>query len=466
MSPSRNLPVTIFDPEVIHRYNISGPRYTSYPTALQFSGFSQADLERAISSSCNKTKDLSVYVHIPFCATLCYYCACNKIVTRKREPAEEYLQLLKQEIELVAPLLESRVVSQLHWGGGTPTFFENEQIAELMAAINHAFEFRTDTEGEFSIEIDPRTVDPDRIRYLRECGFNRLSLGIQDFNSKVQKAVNRIQSYEQTSEVINAARQYGFRSVSVDLIYGLPHQTFESIAHTLQQVIELSPDRISIYNYAHLPERFEPQKRILVSDMPTPDAKLEIFQLCIEKLTAAQYVFIGMDHFAKPDDELAVARQDGTLQRNFQGYSTRSDCDLIAFGVTGISQIGNTYSQNVKEIESYKALIGLKQIPVEKGVVIDADDLVRKQVIKSLICQFALCFEDINRQFGVDFQTYFATELHELQPMENDELLAVSDSSIKVTARGRLLIRNICMVFDRHLETQGSMATRRFSRAI
>ncbi len=465
MNTSKNLPGAVFDPEVIGRYNISGPRYTSYPTALQFSEFSSSDLERAISTSCNKSRDLSVYVHIPFCATLCYYCACNKIITRKREPAAEYLQLLKQEIELVAPLLEGRVVSQLHWGGGTPTFFDNEQITQLMAAINCAFDFRTDAEGEFSIEIDPRTVDPDLIRHLRECGFNRLSLGIQDFDPKVQKAVNRIQSYEQTSEVINAARQVDFRSVSVDLIYGLPHQTLESIERTLQQVIDLSPDRISIYNYAHMPERFAPQKRILVSDMPTPDAKLEILQLCIEKLNAAHYVYIGMDHFAKPDDELAVAQRDGTLQRNFQGYSTRSDCDLIAFGITGISQIGNTYSQNVKEIESYKALIGLKQIPVEKGVVIDADDLVRKQVIKSLICQFALNFKDINRQFGIEFRTYFSTELNRLQPMVDDQLVTVSDSSITVTVRGRLLIRNICMVFDRHLETQGA-ATRRFSRAL
>ena len=465
MNLSSNRSGIAFDPEIIGRYNISGPRYTSYPTALQFSEFSQSDLEQAITTSCNKTKDLSVYVHIPFCATLCYYCACSKIVTRKREPAQEYLKLLKQEIKLVAPLLESRIVSQLHWGGGSPTFFEDSQITELMTAINTAFDFRADTDGEFSIEIDPRTVDPDRIRHLRECGFNRISFGVQDFNSKVQKAVNRIQSFEQTQEVIHAARQYGFRSVSVDLIYGLPHQTVESVRCTLQQVIELSPDRISIYNYAHLPAKFPAQKRLLVSDMPTPAQKLEILQLCIETLTATQYVYIGMDHFAKPDDELAVAQKEGTLQRNFQGYSTHSDCDLIAFGVTGISQIGNTYSQNVKEVERYKTLIEQEQIPIAKGIAIDADDLVRKQVIKSLICQFEVAFQSIEQEFNINFKSYFAAELRSLQPMIADQLVSVSDSSIVVTARGRLLIRNVCMVFDRYLQQRDTSDTR-FSRAI
>ncbi|HIG40069.1 MAG: oxygen-independent coproporphyrinogen III oxidase [bacterium] len=466
MNPSENLSKLVFDPGLIRRYNVSGPRYTSYPTALQFSEFSQSDLGQAIRSSSNKDKDLSVYVHIPFCATLCYYCACNKIVTRKRQPAVEYLELLQHEIELVSSLFENRVVSQLHWGGGTPTFFEDEQIQQLMGSINNAFDFRGDDEGEFSIEIDPRTVDPDRIRHLRECGFNRLSFGIQDFDSKVQKAVNRVQSYEQTEVAIKSARQYGFRSVSVDLIYGLPHQSVESVARTLKQVITLSPDRISIYNYAHLPERFSPQKRILVSDMPSPDEKLEILQLCIETLTASEYVYIGMDHFAKPDDELAIAQREGTLQRNFQGYSTRSDCDLIAFGITGISQIGNTYCQNVKELDQYRTLLGQGRIPVEKGVVIDADDLIRKKVIKSLICQFELSYGEVNREFGIDFQTYFASGLDSLRPMVADELLRLDRDGITVTQQGRLLIRNICMVFDRYLQQQSASSTPRYSRAI
>jgi len=455
----------ILDPDLIRRYNVSGPRYTSYPTALQFSEFSPADLEQAIAGSCFAGKDLSLYFHLPFCATLCYYCACNKIVTRKREPAIEYLQLLEEELRLAAPHFENRYVSQLHWGGGTPTFLDDEQITHLMAVISNTFNFRPDSEREFSIEIDPRTVDADRICHLRKSGFNRLSFGIQDFNAAVQKAVNRVQSYDQTNDVIQAARSNGFQSVSVDLIYGLPHQTVASFSETLQQIVSLSPDRISIYNYAHMPDRFYPQKRILVSDLPTPDAKLDILQLCIETLTDQGYVYIGMDHFAKPDDELAIAQREGTLQRNFQGYSTHADCDLVAFGVTSISQIGNTYCQNVKSIDDYRRLLKEGKIPVEKGVVIDADDLIRKQVIKSLICHYQLSYQTIKQKFDIDCETYFEQELGELKTMAHDGLVEVDREGISVTARGRLFIRNICMVFDRYLG-KPEQSQSRFSRAI
>ncbi len=456
--------------DLIRRYNVSGPRYTSYPTALQFAPYTEAAFKEVVKSSMlsakrsnNKGEDLSIYVHIPFCATLCYYCACNKIVTKKREPAAEYLALLKQELALVAPLFKGRMVSQLHWGGGTPTFFDDDQLIELMIALKAAFDFRSDREGEFGIEIDPRTVDAERVGYLRRCGFNRLSFGIQDFNPVVQKAVNRIQTYAQTEEILNAARDNGFESISVDLIYGLPHQSVFTFDETLKQIIDLRPDRVSIFNYAHLPERFSPQKRILVSDLPAPNEKLEILSLCIERLTGAGYVYIGMDHFALPDDELAIAQKEGTLHRNFQGYSTYADCDLLALGVTGISHIGDSYSQNVKDLETYREKLQAGSIPVEKGVLIDQDDLIRKAVINALICQFELTFATIENTFDIDFQAYFAQELDTLKLMAADGLLVISSGQIKVQESGRLLIRNICMVFDRYISSGGTQA---FSRAI
>ena len=453
-----------FDSELIQRYNVQGPRYTSYPTALQFGEFEPGELEQAIASSPLKDRDLSLYVHLPFCATLCYYCACNKIVTRKREPAIEYLELLNRELDMVAPLFEGRHISQLHWGGGTPTFLDDDQISALMGRIREHFSFRNDSQGEFSIEVDPRTVDADRVANLRAVGFNRLSLGIQDFAPAVQKAVNRVQSYGDTREVIEAARLCGFRSISVDLIYGLPFQSYESFKVTLDQIVSIRPDRISIYNYAHLPDRFSPQKRILATDLPEPAEKLRILELCIEYLTANGYVYIGMDHFALPDDELAIAQRDGTLQRNFQGYSTFSDCDLLALGITGISHIGNSYSQNSKEIDGYRAHLLAGRLPVEKGAIIDEDDQVRKQVIKELICNFTLQFKELEERFNIVFEEYFAEEILLLQPMEDDGLVILDANSITVTATGRLFIRNICMAFDRYIRQ--AALEKRFSKAI
>ncbi len=453
-----------FDSELIQRYNVQGPRYTSYPTALQFGEFPRGAFEDAVRSSPLRDRDLSVYVHLPFCATLCYYCACNKIVTRKREPAREYLGLLSKELDLTAPLFRGRHVSQLHWGGGTPTFLDDGQITGLMEELRSHFPFRNDARGEFSIEVDPRTVDADRIAHLRSVGFNRLSLGIQDFSAPVQKAVNRIQSVQDTREVMEAAHLCGFRSVSVDLIYGLPFQTYESFSETLREVVGLRPDRISIYNYAHLPDRFAPQKRILATDLPAPAEKLRILGLCIEYLTGQGYVYIGMDHFALPDDDLAVAQREGTLQRNFQGYSTFADCDLLALGVTGISNIGNTYSQNSKDMDEYRQLLESDQLPVVKGVEIDRDDLIRKQVIRDLICHFELQFGDIEERFGIRFSDYFAEELVALEPMVKDGLIELQEDRIVVTPRGRLFIRNVCMAFDRYLR-EGRTETR-FSKAI
>jgi oxygen-independent coproporphyrinogen-3 oxidase len=453
-----------FDAGLIKRYDVPGPRYTSYPTALQFGEFSDQDFRQAVQDSPYRHRDLSLYVHLPFCATLCYYCACNKIVTRKREPLEQYLNDLESEIALLSGYFEGRQVSQLHWGGGTPTFLDDDQVSWLYGRLREAFDFRPDAEGEFSIEIDPRTVDAGRIVNLREAGFNRLSFGIQDFEPAVQAAVNRRQSFEETQNVINAARDCGFSSISVDLIYGLPHQTLHTFTETLAKVSRLGPDRVSIYNYAHLPDRFSPQKRILATDLPDPDEKLKILERCVDFLTDAGYIYIGMDHFALPDDELAIALREGTLQRNFQGYSTYADCDLLALGVTGISHIGNTYCQNEKDIEAYSTRLSEGQLPLLQGVVIDHDDQIRKEVIRQLMCHFELSYADIDHRFGVDTANYFREELERLSTFQADGLIEPDDHGFRVTPRGRFLIRNIVMVFDRYLKQP--QLSERFSKAI
>lgn len=455
--------MSIVDLDLIRKYDVKGPRYTSYPTALQFGEFSPADYLDAAAQSRRGDGDLSLYFHIPFCQHLCYYCACSKIVTRDTKKAERYLDYLKREIELQAAHFKGRKVTQLHWGGGTPTFLDDAQIADLMTFIGEHFDLAADDEAEFGIEIDPRTVDAGRIHAIRAAGFNRLSFGIQDFEPAVQKAVNRIQSFESTREVIDAGREAGFKSISVDLIYGLPFQTLATIANTLHQIIELSPDRISIYNYAHLPDRFPPQKRIDVVDLPKVDEKLLILKECIDVLTAAGYRYIGMDHFAKPTDELSTAQDAGELHRNFQGYSTHADCDMVAMGITAISQVGNVYAQNAKEMDAYEAAIDNGEVPIFKGVVIEDEDLVRKAIIMDLICQFRLDYDSIRQRLGVDIPSRYAAELEQLEAMAADGLLTIDDSGITVTDGGRLLIRNICMVFDRYLNPA---VESRFSRAI
>tara|TARA_R110002110_G_scaffold18307_5_gene77015 strand:- start:425 stop:1579 length:1155 start_codon:yes stop_codon:yes gene_type:complete len=384
-------------------------------------------------------------------------------VTRNKALGVEYLELLAAEIALTSNYFKNRSIAQLHLGGGTPTFLDDEQINRLFASLRDAFTFRDDQSGEFSIEIDPRTVDPERISALRSVGFNRLSFGIQDFNEKVQKAVNRKQSFEETQAAMNRAREEGFKSVSVDLIYGLPFQSRQTFTETLHLVNELRPDRISIYNYAHLPDRFPPQQRILATDLPNPDEKLEILDLCVDELTRRGYVSIGMDHFALPDDELTIAQQQGTLHRNFQGYSTMAELDMLALGVTAISHIGNTYSQNTRELDNYRAALTKGQLPIEKGVVIDRDDQLRGAVIRGLMCQFRIDYADFLSIHKVDFVDYFPDELNRLKTMQADGLLKLSPTGIEVTPRGRYLIRNVAMVFDRHLP---GTTNNRFSRAI
>ncbi len=455
-----------FDPQLIKRYDKAGPRYTSYPTAVQFSDTYTTDNYKQFAEKSNQSgQALSLYFHIPFCDTVCFYCGCNKVVTKDRSKAAPYLERVYKEIAMQAKLFDpSRKVDQLHWGGGTPTFISHNEMRELMAVTRRHFNLHDDDSGEYSIEIDPREVSRESIKLLRELGFNRMSLGVQDFNPAVQKAVNRIQSREETMAALTAAREENFKSISVDLIYGLPLQTVESFDQTLDELIEISPDRVSVFNYAHLPERFKPQRRINEADLPPASIKLEIFKHCMEKLTQAGYVYIGMDHFAKPDDELTIAQKNGKLYRNFQGYATHADCDLVGIGITSIGTIANSFAQNVRTMDEYYEKIDNNELAIFRGVEIDTDDLIRREAIMQLICHFKLDFKPLEARFNIQFKDYFATELERYNTMVDDGLITMDEHSIEVTARGRLLIRNICMVFDRYIKPDEK--TQRFSKLI
>ncbi|WP_338768691.1 oxygen-independent coproporphyrinogen III oxidase [Massilia sp. METH4] len=449
------MPSVQFDADIINKLSMSGPRYTSYPTADRFTaGFGYGNFLEAVAGLTYRggRRPLSLYIHVPFCDRLCYYCACNKIITKDRSKAATYLGYLKQETAMQGKLFAGmNRVEQLHFGGGTPTYFSDRQMDELMAHLRRHFEFAPDQEGEYSIEIDPRTVDARRIHTLRAQGFNRVSLGVQDFDPDVQKAVNRIQPYEETMAVVNAARDARFRSISVDLIYGLPKQTMQTMEQTLSKIIVANPDRIALYNYAHMPHLFKPQRRILEADLPAPAVKLDMLALCISRLTAAGYVYIGMDHFAKPEDDLAVAQRQGRLHRNFQGYSTHAEMDLVACGVSAISAVNGTYSQNEKTLDEYYARLDGGKLPIARGYRLDNDDLLRRLVIQRLMCNFELSVASVGQGMAVPFRDYFASELKELQAFVADGLVTFEDDWISVTPKGRLLIRNICMVFDRHL---------------
>jgi oxygen-independent coproporphyrinogen-3 oxidase len=454
----------IFDLDLINRYDKSGPRYTSYPTALELhEGIGEAEYRNQIARSNAAGGPLSLYFHIPFCDTVCFYCACNKIITKNRSHAVPYLDNLCHEIALQGQLFDnSRPVNQLHWGGGTPTFLSYAQMKQLMDTTRQHFNLHNDDSGEYSIEVDPRETNDQTIAQIRELGFNRISLGLQDFDPAVQKAVNRIQTPEQTFTVLEAARQHGFTSTNIDLIYGLPLQTPESFERTLQQVLEYQPERFSIFNYAHMPSRFKTQRQINEADLPTPAIKLDILQRVGSILTEAGYVFIGMDHFAKPNDELAVAQREGKLYRNFQGYSTHSDCDLVGLGVTAIGRVGDVFIQNSKELEDYQARVQADRLPVFRGVQLDTDDRLRGAVITQLICHFELLFASIEQRYSIVFKNYFSDEMQQLMVMEQDGLLTVTQDGIFVKAAGRLLIRNICMVFDKYL----AQKQQQFSRVI
>ncbi|MCG9639628.1 oxygen-independent coproporphyrinogen III oxidase [Vibrio sp. Isolate34] len=451
----------VWDQEILNKYNYSGPRYTSYPTALEFhEAFTVADYDMACTQY--PERPLSLYVHIPFCHKLCYYCGCNKVITRHSHKADEYLDVIEHEIRQRASLLNGREVTQLHFGGGTPTFLSKTQITRLMMILRDEFNFTAD--AEISIEVDPREIELDVLDHLRNEGFNRLSIGVQDFNKEVQKLVNREQDEEFIIAMVQRAKELGFRSTNLDLIYGLPKQTQALFAETLKQVLEMKPGRLSVFNYAHMPQLFAAQRKIKDEDLPEAKEKMAILQDTIETLTGAGYQFIGMDHFALPEDELAVAQREGILHRNFQGYTTQGEADLIGFGVSAISMVGDAYAQNQKELKKYYAQVNDLRHALWKGVALDSDDLLRREVIKQLICNFKLNKTMIESEFSVNFNRYFKEDLELLQTFINDELVEVDDKEIRVTLRGRLLIRNICMCFDKYLRAKARQ--QQFSRVI
>ncbi|MDD0808883.1 oxygen-independent coproporphyrinogen III oxidase [Curvibacter sp. RS43] len=461
--------MNVVSPDLLRRFDVPGPRYTSYPTADRFvEAYTEADYRQALNQrrgggAAALVLPLSLYVHIPFCESLCYYCACNKIITKHPERADEYLRYLSREIDLhVQQIGAGQAVSQLHLGGGSPTFLSDERLSELMGILRRNFALAPG--GEYSIEVDPRTVTSERLAFLAQLGFNRLSFGVQDFDPAVQKAVHRVQPAEQVFDLVAEARRLGFESINVDLIYGLPRQTPESFDRTLAQVAQLRPDRIALYAYAHLPERFKPQRRIVSAELPGAAAKVSMLSRSLSAFISAGYVYVGMDHFALPNDSLAVAKRQGRLHRNFQGYSTQPDCDLIGLGVSAIGRVGSTYSQNAKTLDDYYDYLNQGRLPVVRGLALSRDDLVRRSVIMALMCQGRVVYESIDLAWLIDFRTYFANEMSLLADLARDGLLTLDETGIEVTANGWYFIRAVAMVFDRYLQADRTRA--RFSRII
>lgn len=461
---------TPFDTDLLRRYDRPGPRYTSYPTAPQFTtGFGEAQLrEAALTSNGDPIpRRLSLYVHVPFCLSPCFYCGCNRIITRDRARAESYLVRLYREIDLAARLFDrDREVIQLHFGGGTPNFLSPAQLREVVDTLRRHFNFSNSIDRDLSIELDPRSMSAADVAELAAIGFNRASLGVQDFDPAVQAAVNRIQSVEETHAVVEACRAHGFRSVNIDLIYGLPKQTAEGFARTLDTVIGMKPDRLAVYGYAHLPELFKPQRRIETADLPDAASRLGLLQLAIRRLIPAGYVYIGMDHFALPDDDLGQAQARGGLHRNFMGYTTHPDSDLVGLGVSAISHIGNSYSQNPRDLPSWQAALDEGRLPVFRGMRLSEDDQLRADLIQALMCQGEVPVAALERRYAIDFEEYFAESLAQLRPLVEDGLVRLERGRITVTSRGRLLLRNIAMCFDRYLQQPASVTTPSFSRAI
>ncbi len=457
----------LFQPELLKRFDINGPRYTSYPTADRFhQEFNEVDYAHALKRCAEVNKPLSLYFHLPFCPNICYYCGCNKIITKDHGRSAKYIKYLAKEMSMVTDVMGKKgqkiLVTQLHWGGGTPTFLSHAEMRELMHHIREHFDLQAS--GEYSIEIDPRRVSEDDIALLAELGFNRISLGVQDFNLEVQQAVHRVQTIEETKAVLDWSRKYGFQSGSVDLIYGLPKQTPATFKQTVDAVISMNPDRLSVYSYAHLPTVFKPQRRISEADLPPAADKLDILSNTIDQLSRAGYVFIGMDHFAKPDDELAIAQKEGHLHRNFQGYSTQAECDLLAFGISSIGKVDDVYAQNVRTLDEYYAVLDKGYLPTLRGLQLSPDDMLRRELIGELMCQFELDTEAFAKAHGIDFKSYFERELVELAELEDAGLLTWQGSKIVVPTKGRLLVRRVAMTFDRHLRDMKTEA--RYSKVV
>ena len=460
--------MSFLTPDLLARFDVPGPRYTSYPTADRFvEAFSQSDLHQALDLRSQglgqKIRPLSIYVHIPFCESLCYYCACNKIITKHHENAQPYLLYLAKEVALYTKAMgEGQAVSQLHLGGGTPTFLSDKELRDLLTMLKQSFSFVAG--GEYSVEVDPRTVSQERLAVLFELGFNRLSLGVQDFDPDVQKAVNRIQPAQQVFDLVASARKIGFESVNLDLIYGLPKQTTASFERTLRQVNELRPDRIALYAYAHLPERFKPQRRILAADLPLASDKIAMLSRSMDALMNAGYVYVGMDHFALPEDALAVAKRQGRLHRNFQGYSTQPDCDLIGLGISAIGRMGGTYSQNAKTMDEYVDMLDHGQLPIVKGLALTRDDLIRRAWIMAIMCQGHLQYDAFNEAWLIDAKKYFAPEFCQLEKLQTQGLVVLSDGGLQVTPLGWFFVRGVAMVFDKYL--QADRSRNQFSKII
>ena len=462
----QKLGLTPITTSLLQKFDVNGPRYTSYPTADRFV---EAFTENAYKEALEQRRlhpinqPLSIYVHIPFCESLCFYCACNKIVTKHHERSREYLDYLKKEIDLHLDYLgQKQVVSQLHLGGGSPTFFSDEEIKELFNKLKEVFVFSS--QGEYSIEVDPRTVDSKRLKRLKEIGFNRLSFGVQDFNPDVQKAVHRVQPFDQVVSLMNDAHEDGYESINMDLIYGLPLQTPETFNETLDQVISLKPDRIALYAYAHLPQRFKPQRRIHEDDIPPAKNKITMLSLAIEKFLENGYIYVGMDHFALPTDSLAIAKRQGRLHRNFQGYSTQPDCDIIALGVSAIGRVGANYNQNAKELEDYYDHLNHRRFPIIKGLALSKDDIVRRAVIMEIMCQGRLDYQSIELAYLINFKEYFSSEMNLLRNFQEKDFIELDDSGIQVTDTGWFFVRAIAMIFDRYLQLDQNRT--RFSKIL
>ena len=464
METQGKLNVEFPDLELLQRFDVPGPRYTSYPTADRFTKeFGAEDFKKVLNArgTGENTADLSLYVHIPFCANVCFFCGCNKEVTKDHCRSKEYLEVLSKECELVSAEIGKEVV-QLHFGGGSPTFLNNEEIFQVMDIIRSHFTLAPD--AEISIEVDPRSTPVDKVEVLAKAGFNRMSIGVQDFDNRVQIAVNRVQPFEMTKAVLDAARANGFKSINMDLIYGLPFQSRKTFEMTLDKVIELSPDRIALYHFAHLPEHFKPQRRINAEDLPSTPEKVGIMMDAIKRLSANGYHFIGMDHFAKVTDELAKAQENGTLQRNFQGYSTKPECDMVALGVSSISKVNGCYAANPRDLESYYAAIRSGNLATNRGYLLNDDDRLRAKVIMELMCQFKVVKADIEKKFGVNFNEYFDFELNNLKHFEAEGLVRLEPDFIEVTPKGKLLVRAVAMNFDRYLREDERV--RRYSRIV
>ncbi|MDE3136098.1 MAG: oxygen-independent coproporphyrinogen III oxidase [Acidobacteriota bacterium] len=451
--------------ELLHKYNRPGPRYTSYPPAPAWTDeFTRTDLEKALAQADASGSDVSLYVHLPFCESLCLFCACNVVIRKDHSVAGEYLETVRREIAALSPFVSrERPVVQLHWGGGTPTYLNPGQMEDLFADLSLAFHFSPD--AEMGVEIDPRVTTPAHLEVLRRLGFNRLSMGIQDFTPVVQQTIHRIQPYEMTREVIEAARALGFTSLNVDLIYGLPHQTAESFGETVERIIELAPDRIALFSYAHVPW-LKKQQGSFVSALPADHEKFRIFRTAINRFRDAGYLYIGMDHFSRPEDELAHAQRERTLHRNFQGYSTRAGADLYGLGVSAIGRLGRSYTQNFRDLAQYRDAVERNGLAMMRGYRLTDDDMVRAAVISRLLCHAVVKKAEIAVEFGIDFDSYFGAELAALQDLETDALVHTTPEEIVITERGRIFMRNVAMVFDSYLPKMESSGRPRFSKTL